>query len=698
MVATESVRQRTVPAVRGSAPIAIEQIDGASPYLQEVMRLWRARSSTLGLFPEGAFKEYAARRNILVATEKGACIGYLLFRHSRDLVVIVHLCVGKGQEGKGIAKALVARLHADTQRFRGIGLSCRRDYDASKVWPKLGFTAVHDKPGRGKDGAILTYWWLDHNHPTLFSNADKQRLDSKLIAAIDHNVFLDLYKKRNADSEALEADWLQDSLQLCVTNEILNEINQMDDGLERGRQRDFYSRFQQLTSDQTGFQSAYDALARLFDGLTGSSDDADRRHLARSIASGATVFVTRDTGLLEKAADVYDSFGLLVIHPSDLIARIDELQRASVYQPARLAGTLFRIGLLAKDQLGSAIEAFHNGAARETKATFQASLRSCLSHPKATECSVVTDSGNHLQAVFALDRSAPGELRVPVLRVGRDLIGSTLSQHIVMRVMFEAAKEGRRVVRVTDPFLPGNVVAALQKDQFVKTSAGWSRLCLNAKKTQDELRKTLAALAKEGHGLSLDALNEALDSTESGRLLDLERALWPAKIVDADVPTFLVPIKPTWAQHLFDHELASEDLFGGELTLNREAVYYRAARPSCGLSAPGRILWYVSQDGQSAKTGQVRACSFLDEVVVDKPKVLFKRFQRLGIYKWPDLYALVKKDINRPIMALRFSDTVALEKPVSFAALKQVAKSCDVVTTLQSPLKISPEFFKRLIA
>lgn len=687
-----------------SLPIAtldasrIEEIDGTSPYLEDVMRLWRASSSTLGLFPEGAFREYAARRNIFVALDKTTCVGYLLFRYSRDRVVIVHLCVHKDHLGKGIAKRLVSQLHSATQRFRGIGLSCRRDYDASKVWPRLGFTAVHDKPGRGKDGKLLTYWWLDHNHPTLFTATEKQQREAKLVAAMDHNVFLDLYKKRDPDSQALEADWLQDSLQLCVTNEILNEINHLDDANERRSQRDYYSRFPQLNSSQEKFQAAYDSLKTFFVGSTGQSDEADRRHLARSIASGTTLFVTRDAAILEKATDVYDSHGLLLTHPSDLIVRIDELQRGSSYQPARLAGTLLRIALIAKDKVPAIIDAFHNGAARETKAQFQRALRHCLSTPKTIECEAVTRGAGEPVAIFAIERSKATELAVPILRVGKDLLGSTLSQHIILRLLLAAAKEGRRLVRITDSSLPANLIEALQKDQFVRTTQGWARVCLNSRSPKAEIAKELSGLASLGYSFNVDAAQTALQSTEAAALLNLERALWPAKIVDADVPTFLVPIRPAWAQHLFDQELASEDLFGGELTLNREAVYYRAARPSCGLSAPGRILWYVSLDKSSAKTGHIRACSFLDEVTVDTPKVLFRRFQRLGIYKWPDVYGLAKKDIHRKIMALRFSDTVSLAKPVSLRALRQIANVSGASTTLQSPLRISPDFFRRLVS
>jgi hypothetical protein len=53
----------------------------------------------------------------------------------------------------------------------------------------------------------------------------------------------------------------------------------------------------------------------------------------------------------------------------------------------------------------------------------------------------------------------------------------------------------------------------------------------------------------------------------------------------------------------------------------------------------------------------IRACSYIDEVVVDTPKPLFSRFQRLGVFQWKDVYTVAKNNIHQEIMAFRFSRT-----------------------------------------
>ena len=62
--------------------------------------------------------------------------------------------------------------------------------------------------------------------------------------------------------------------------------------------------------------------------------------------------------------------------------------------------------------------------------------------------------------------------------------------------------------------------------------------------------------------------------------VDIERFIFPAKITDSEITTFIIPIQPRWAAYLFDEHLGNQMLalpgFGSkpELAFNREAVYY----------------------------------------------------------------------------------------------------------------------------
>jgi hypothetical protein len=67
----------------------------------------------------------------------------------------------------------------------------------------------------------------------------------------------------------------------------------------------------------------------------------------------------------------------------------------------------------------------------------------------------------------------------------------------------------------------------------------------------------------------------------------------------------------------------------------------------------------------------VRACSYLDEVVAGKPKELYQRFQRLGVYKFRDLENL-NPDKDGNIMAIRFSDIELFENPVNLKQIQEI--------------------------
>ncbi len=133
-----------------------------------------------------------------------------------------------------------------------------------------------------------------------------------------------------------------------------------------------------------------------------------------------------------------------------------------------------------------------------------------------------------------------------------------------------------------------------------------------------------------------------------------EELIWPGKLLGVGVRNYIVPIQPRWAAHLFDEELASQDLFGAatRVAISYENVYYRGKVPRV-LKAPGRVLWYVSGDRRYKGSRKIRAWSSLKEVVIDSAKNLFKRFEQLGMYEWRDVKAGAKGDANAQIMAER---------------------------------------------
>lgn len=668
-------------------------IDEKSPHLEAVQTLWRSNSATLGFLPEGAFLDYASKRHILVATNsEGECSGYLLYRTTRDKATVAHLCIADNARNQGYASALVNQLIAITSHLRGIDLRCRRDFPAYRIWPKLGFAAITETPGRAVDGSELTRFWLSHNHADLFS--EPANSTTLLDVIIDTNVFIDLAEVRSEESLGLLADWLQDSIRLCVTPEHYNEFDRNPDGAIRRKRRLEAAHYHSLGSSPADYQKAEQILAPLFSGSSTPQDESDFRHLVRALAGGASAFVTRDRPVLDKADDIYNACGLTVIQPADLICRIDELLREHEYQRFQVAGTnrIFRQRASSVDD--TLIDAIK--APSEAKRRLQAALQPILADPQRFACIAIRDKSEELLAFYVLEQGQPFDT-VPVFRICSHRLAGTLARSILSGLAHQAANGGKSGLLVTEPCLADSLWTAFDDLGFLSVQQGQLKLLFSGIHTANDLADKLDELALEDAAVRRlsAALRSALDPVGAS---EAEHLLWPAKIADAELPSFIVPIRPEFAEHLFDERLAKQGLFGADvdLALNPESVYYRSACQRI-LDYPGRVLWYVSKSGKFTGTMKIRACSRIAEVCIGKPKPLFQRFRRLGVYEWADVLGTARRDFERDVMAVRFHDTESLQ-PVDWNAFQSILRRHGIRTNLESPVRLPVAAFNEIYA
>lgn len=670
---------------------SIVAIDDHSPLLEEVKKLWRINSETLGFLPEGAFTDYARKRHILVALDSaGCCAGYLLYRVVRDKATIAHLCIAEDARGKGYGAALVNHLIGSTGRLRGISLRCRRDFPAYTLWQRLGFVAVSEVPGRGKDGSSVTQFWLDYKKRDLFT----QEATTKLVAAIDTNIFIDLIEARNEESLGLQADWLQDSITLGITEESYNEIDRSNDIALRRRRKAEIAAFLILQSSPHEYRKAEKQIAPLFRGVVTPQDTSDFRQIVRSLAAGADVFVTRDDELLQRSDEVYKACGLSVVRPAELIGQVDELLREHEYQHAQVAGTnrIVRKRMNAADDI--LIEAIRSP--NEAKRHLTATVNRMIADPTRFLCMTVRDKAEGLLAFYASERDGQFD-RVPLLRICADRLAGTLARSILSEATYRAAREGRNAIIVTESYVDSDLQTALSDIGFLSTKIGWIKLVASGVLPASQLADWIESLEIHVPKIAelTTILRSPLDPTTGSQV---EHLLFPGKIADINVPSFIVPIQPDYALDLFDENLAKQRLYGAEaeLALNPESVYYRSARQRLP-QYPGRILWYVSKNDRFSGTMAIRACSRIAEVCVDKPKSLFKRFRRLGVYEWSDVRKTAKGKIENDILAVRFHDTEPLN-PIEWNTFQAILKNHGTKTNLESPVRISREEFNEIYA
>jgi hypothetical protein len=489
-------------------------------------------------------------------------------------------------------------------------------------------------------------------------------------------------------------------IDLYVTPEIYNEIARNKDKQKKEATRKFADSFIKVDSmsSQDKFQKTQKELRPLFPELMSQSDESDLRQLAYAISAEIPFFVTRDGPMLGRSEDVFEKFGIQMLRPSDLILMQDELMRGDDYAPSRLAGSQIRVGKMHTQQSKKYVEKFLFPQ-NETKSRFNKKLQLVLTNASTIETFVVMDAQGEEHGLISYSRQFEDQLVVPVFRIGKFPISQFVAKYLVNNLVSTASTENRNIIKIVDDYLSQKVVIALQESGFFQLQDCWVKITLQEViNVTDTIARLSNTFWPDYVKKSTEELISALNSMPSQAVLqEIEKALWPLKIKDVDIPTFIVPIRPEWAMHLFDTDIASQDLFGGEasLILNAENVYYRSGFQKI-LSAPGRVLWYVSAGNKRYQNSMyIKACSYLDDVEIGKPKQLFSKYKKLGIYKWKDVYNEVAKgDLNKDVMAFKFSKTEIFKQPIHLSELQKMWKAeGKIFNNAVSPLLIGKERF-----
>ena len=661
--------QRTYPLLEGhaeadgvvlverEAPPRIELValEPDDDRMSQIMALWRTQRRWLGFLPNQGFLDRAAKGTLIAATVGATVVGYVLYDLPGDRVKLIHLCVSEQHRGRGIARQLVDEVSSRHEGRRGIDLKCRRDYPANSTWPELGFVARQDAPGRSEAGHLLTHWYRDHGHPDLFTYAPSSDPAAPLAVALDHNIVIDLLKERTQGSQSLHLEdaWLSEYIALCITDEVDQEIDKCDDATERAAMRAGITRFRRLTAPFDAPDASWTDFEAVIEEAAPKADPADHRHLARAVAGGAAYFVTRDGALNDAAPEILQVVGVQVMRPEELISHIDRMRAEDRYQPSALHATSFVVDS-ASGHEAEFVAALLNYGEGERKAALESTLREALADPTGHDAMVVRSEDVGILA-GVVRRTDQASVDVRAMRVrGVDRISYAVARQMAFLQREHAAATGTPVINVTDQHLSQAVRYALAEEGYRWDAGQWT--------------------------CNVDASVKAFDDVDREPILDatsraavagaIEHDRWPLKVTDAGIPTFVVPIRPQWAEQLFDSQMAAETLFGRDagLGLSREHVYYRRPRNSGGVSPPARLLWYVSGRSNAQSQGSIRAVSNLAEVVVDRPLTVYQRFKRLGVYSQDQV--LDAADDHGLVMAMRFIDTELFTRPLSLSCLR----------------------------
>lgn len=669
----------------------IEFVFGDDPVrdVSHVIALAGTQKQTLGFLPDAAFIERARRGTLLtlVDTTRQGIGGFALYDLVGERIRLRQLCIDPHVRGHGLARRLVDELFRRHPAARNISLWCRKDYEANRVWPRLGFAPRGERAGRKLDGSTLVHWVRfasDADHGTLFELLQD---DDRLHVAIDNNVLYDLHdlERSTTDSQGLLADWIQAELNLCVTPQVLQEIHEDKDPARRERQRVWAQTHTERLAEvrlQSEVASQLESVAP----SNTTSDRGDVQHVAAAAAAGLQVFITRDENLIRRLRSAALAIAQVdIMTPAEAVGRRLETLVPARYQPTELFGLTYEERRVRVDEVDALTDQFAFSHAGGSRRALRNELRLAMSQPDDWTTGVVRRDG---VAIALVVRRAEGTREVVrILRVLAEP-AHTLARQLLARLKLLAAGDGRRLIAVQDPTAAQLLADAMMWEQYWPTDGQWVSVC-----------DRQAARGRELCARLLESPDLARHQSESARLLalgpdlhplqhaQLEELFWPSKCVDGPMPTFLIPIKPQFVDHLLGVTTERLPLFSRPegLGLSREHVYYKSPRGPVP-TVPARLLWY-----RSGEHAALIACSRLTEMVVAPVQELHHRFSHLGVLELEDIHRVAHQE---SALALRFQDTELFDRPVGLKALRAIAGALGHTLVLQSPSRVPEQMFE----
>lgn len=667
--------------------LEVSECPGSGPLFDAVLRLSKQAKATVGFMPDDAFRDRAARGTLLVAAHRDDIRGYVLYDLPRNEVRIRQLVTAADARRQGIARHLVDELAGQHSSRRGIVLECRRDFPVSAAWPRLGFVPVEERAGRSQARLPLTIWFRSFGHPTLFSvvrdDADRP------IAAVDTNIVIDLADSTSATTERLHAEWAQNTVQFAITDQVLIEIDRQDDATTRTQHRRRATRLSQLTVQESRWKHLHNELQERIS--NSAKFDDDLRHAAMAAAGGARWLVTHD-GEFKRAcaAPVKAVTDVEIVSPGELLLALDAIVRDDTYRPTDLYGSSLELRTVTSAEFEAIARAFVNHREGERLTRFRAELERIAAGTRLPRLQVMVDGEEYLAV---LGYAGDAALEVPICRVRRGAAQATIARQVVAIARQDGVTAGATTVRLVDAHCGELVRNAATAEGYLPAGAGFTAVPVDGMGTRTELLSRLEAVFDRAiRDVGTDDFLRVAQT--DGADAATEELFHPWRLTGVDLPTFVVPIKPSWAGELFDVDIARGSLFPRQqgLALNREHVYYRHPSAGGGLRAPGRLIWYV-EAGPTHVRG-LRAISSLRDVVVGDPRRLYRRFAHLGVYNEQQVRAASD---GQKVMALRFSHTSMLPRTVPLDEYRAVMSSRGTGLVLQGPQRLPERVFDELV-
>lgn len=653
--------------------------------LRSILRLAKRYSPTLGFLPNKAFTDRGRHKGLVLGRVNGELAGYALYDLPRaGHIKLVHVCVDDAARGSGLGRMLIDFVVELNPACHGVLAVCRRDYPLDKFWLSAGMVPKEEKPGRALKGSVLVNWWRPLGALDLFESAVVN--SGMPLAVLDSNIVRDLYgpseqrRDQREESQGLTAEWLEAAVNFAVSPHVDVELHNVPDPRERDVLRKGAAHLVRLRSSRPHEMNTESQLAELIGEPALNRDQSlndDIKHLADAVNAGADYFVTGDANLLRVVRPwAKAKHGISVIRPHELVGQMQATLDRPSYESRLLESIeLEWVPATAVDKAEVEL-AFIDYESKEKQRDFARTLRNRLADQPTTTTQVLVDEKGKAWALLS-ERILEGELRVPLLRVYRGARASTVSLQLARYLRRTAVGLGLQRITVTDHHLSGSAKVSLIEDGFFQEG--------------NELTASVIADAMPVSDSIVQGLLD--DGTEA--IANVERRYWPLVVLASGIPSFIVPIQPRFAEHLFGYSNAA--MFHTRklgLGLSREHVYFYASGGTRIPDSPSRLLWYVTHD-RTDSVRQLVARSTTVESRKLRPKDAHALYGHLGTLRLREIESVAGKDGF--VYAVRFRDSEILEVPLGRPQLRPLFERFGVAGNIQSVRQVAPEMFDSIV-
>ena len=617
-------------------------------YVDQVRELGDANRSTLGFLRSSVYMEAAMKGRLWIAAgrEKQDLTGYLLFGGAYPQLKVVQVFVHPEFRSFGVARTLIEALKRHAEETNHLTLTARvaTELPANRFWQHLGFRVVQQVPGGKTSGRTINVYLLELEAPSLFREYQGDAMSSAEEAreltypsrpllqtpsyVIDLNVFFDVVNNRDTGEAArILSSAFNSEIKLHVTSEFVRELERHSQHLKNDPVLEFAKglpalpelgpdTLNPLTEELRKILSPNAIRTR----IERPNDVSDLIHLASCIHHRAYSFVTSDTTILQRAAELHERYELRVISPADLYDSHEETDSHLPPLTVAIGQQEISVSELHESDRAEA-EAFLVGMGIESNSAFSCLAAGTTQSPRvrliaraereivgiaswSTGRGVAQDNlvylyidENHptyYNAIGCLLESAIsfgnyGQLRRLDLEIG-------LSQIATREI---AISRGFRPLTLHG----GDTPRALTKISLkgVVTNNNWSPFREEFGRATG-LELPLAMPRHEELAYTGVFLNRKADGRKfTIPLFDFETLISPGVLICTGRPAAMIPIRPEYAADLLPSTVRQlSALPGKEAALRLEKAYFSAAGKH-GLLTPGKIsVFYISRSRKEA--------------------------------------------------------------------------------------------------